>query len=79
MVSASAQDPRLWLPERWRQAVAEQDLDFYRRRVVEERQRETTAASPEARSAHALLAEIYSDKVAEIAGPSASIVDRKGT
>ena len=50
--------------------MAEQDLDFYRRRIEEERQRETSATSPEARSAHALLAKIYSDKVAEIVAPS---------
>lgn len=46
--------------------MAEQDLDFYRRRLAEERQREADAATPEARSAHTLLAEIYGERVKDL-------------
>ena len=46
--------------------MAEQDLDFYRRRLTEERERQASATTVEARTAHALLAVIYDDRVAEL-------------
>lgn len=52
--------------------MAEQDLDFYRRRLTEERERQASAASIEARTAHALLAAIYDDCVTELTNQRAS-------
>ena len=47
--------------------MAEQDLDFYRRRLTEERERQSSATCIEARTAHARLAAIYDDCVTELA------------